>query len=450
MAAILQHVNKTMLVCLIPAVACRSSLSTGESRSMSWMLILGLLIAILLRGAPAFGQDQSTGWQDQVRKYAAAQDWDSALRAVDQEVARAPRDMDVRAWRARVLTWSGNLAAAETEYLEILKTSQTDPDNWLGVANVYLRQGKTVEALDALDTAVKLDPTRADLRAARARALRAAGEQREALLEFQRALDLDPTNAEARAGLASLRPEPKHELRVGQENDLFNFADANHDEWASLVSKWTPHWTTSVAGSFYQRGGEDAGKFVGSITRRQPKWGALTVGGAIGHDNGVIPRSEAFFELDHGWKNGETNLLRGMEIVYGQHWYWYRSSRILALSGTTIVYLPREWTLSVGATGARSAFSGAGAEWRPSGVTRLGFPLASWSAKRLSGNAFFATGTEDFGQVDQIGAFASHTYGGGLRFQLNSLQDIAGYASYQKRTQDRTDTLFGFSYGIHF
>jgi len=399
---------------------------------------------------PFYGQDQAGDWQARVRKYSEAGDWASALRIVDNEIARAPQDMDVRAWRARVLAWAGQLAKAEKEYLEVLKASGKDPDNWMGLANVYLREGRTVEALRALDTAVRLDPTRADLHAARARALRAAGERKPAQLEFQNALNLDPTSAEARAGLISLRPEPKHELRIGQDTDLFNFTGANHDQWTSLASQWTQHWSTTFGGSFYQRGGADAGKFVGSVTRRQPKWGALTLGGAIGHDNAVIPKSEAFFDLDHGWKIGEANLVRGLEFVYGQHWYWYQSSRILTLTGTTIVYLPREWTLSLGATGARSAFSGTAAEWRPSGITRLAFPLAGWGAKRLSGNVLFAAGTEDFAQVDQIGRFASQTYGGGLRFQITTRQDVTGFGSYQKRTQDRRDAAFGLSYGIHF
>jgi tetratricopeptide (TPR) repeat protein len=399
---------------------------------------------------PAFGQDQPPDWQAQVRKYAEAQDWKSALRVVDQEVARAPQDMDVRAWRARVLTWSGQIAEAEKEYLEIVKVSRTDPDNWMELAGVYLREGKAEEALRALDRAVELDPKRADLRAARGRALRAAGERNEARMEFQKALNLDPTSTEARAGLTSLRREPRHELRFGQDNDLFNFTGSNHDEWASLVSRWTPYWTTSVAGDFYQRGGADAGKFVGSVTRRQPKWGALTLGGAIGHDNAVIPKSEAFFDLDHGWKISEANFLRAAEFDYGQHWYWYQASRILTLNGTAIVSFPQEWTLSLGATGARSAFSGTGAEWRPSGIGRLGFPLAHWGERGLSGNIFFAAGTENFAQVDQVGRFASQTYGGGLRFQLSARQDVTGYAGYQKRTQNRTDTSFGLSYGIHF
>lgn len=415
-----------------------------------WMAIAVLLMVSLLWVSPTRGQNQSPDWQTQVRKYAETQDWESAMRVVSLEVARAPQDMDVRGWRARVLAWSGRLAEAEKEYREILKVARTDPDNWMGLANVYLREGKIQDAQDAIDTAEQLDPKRADVHAARARILRAAGNRIEARTEFQKALILDPASSEARDGLTSLRSGPKHEVRFGQDNDLLNFSGDYHDEWLSAVSQWNSRWSTSVAGDFYQRGGAQAGKFVGSITRRHPAWGALTLGGATGHDNAVIPKSEAFFGLDRGWKTGETSFLRGFEFTYEQHWYWYQAARILTLNGTALLYLPREWTFSLGATGARSAFSGTGAAWKPSGTGRLGFPLTRRRTRRLSGNVFFAAGTEDFAVVDQIGSFASQTYGGGLRFQIDARQDMTGYAGYQKRTQNRTDTSFGMSYGIHF
>jgi tetratricopeptide (TPR) repeat protein len=415
-----------------------------------WMAIAGLLVISLLWVSPARGRNQIPDWQTQIRQYAEAQDWESAMRLVNEEIARLPQDMDVRAWRARVLAWSGKLPEAEKEYREILKVARTDPDNWMGLANVCLREGKVQDAQDAIDTAEQLDPKRADIHAARARILRAGGNRNEARAEFQKALNLDPASTEARNGLTSLRSGPKHEVRFGQDNDLLNFSGNYHDEWLSAVSQWNSRWSTGVAGDFYQRGGTQAGKFVGSVTRRQPKWGALTLGGATGHDNAVIPKSEAFFDLDHGWKTGETSFLRGFEFTYEQHWYWYQAARILTLNGTALLYLPREWTFSLSATGARSAFSGTGAAWKPSGTGRLGFPLARRGDKRLSGNIFFAAGTEDFAVVDQIGSFASQTYGGGLRFQINARQDVTGYAGYQKRTQNRTDTSFGMSYGIHF
>ncbi|MGC2464476.1 MAG: hypothetical protein WA517_04710 [Candidatus Acidiferrum sp.] len=427
----------------------KSLISQKPFRIRILRLFFFLAGASLLHSA-VLAQEQPPAWQAEVRKYGEAKDWDSAMKIVNREVARAPRDMDVRAWRARVLAWSGHLAEAEAEYLEILKYARSDPDDWMGLAGVYAREGKAVDALRALDRAVEIDPKRADLLAARGRALRAVGERNEARLEFQHALNLDPTSVEARAGLISIRGEPRHELRFGQDNDFFNFTSANHDGWVSLVSQWTPHWATSFAGSFYDRTGINAGKFSGAVTGRLPQWGSLTVGGSTGHDNGVIPKSEAFFDVGHGWKVRETSYLSGVEFAYAQHWYWYQTSRILTLNGTTIVYLPRNLTLSIGATGVRSAFSGAGVEWQPAGMTRLGFPLASRGEKRLSGNIFFAVGSEDFAQIDQIGRFASQTYGGGLRLQINARQDITGYASYQKRTQDRTDTGFGLSYGIHF
>ena len=439
-----------MFVCAQSGGRPRASLWTHSALDSPWLSSYGLILGILLAVFSAFGQEQPSAWQTEVRKLAELKDWDSAMSIVERELARAPQDMDVRAWRARVLNWSGHPAEAEKEYLEILKVSRNDADNWMGLASAYLREGKVEDGLRALDRAVELDPKRADLRAARARALRAMGERNEARIEFQKALNLDPTSMEARTGLISVRGEPKHEMRFGEDNDLFNFTSANHDGGVSLVSQWTPHWSTSFAGSFYERAGIRAGKFSGAITGRMSRWGALTVGGAAGHDHAVIPKSEAFFDVNHGWKTGETNFLRGVEFDYGQHWYWYQTSRILTLNGTTIIYLPRDGTLSLGATGVRSTFSGTGAEWRPSGMTRLGFPLANWGEKRLSGNIFFAAGTEDFAQIDQIGRFASQTYGGGLRFQINARQDVTGHASYQKRTQDRTDTSFGLSYGIHF
>ena len=419
-------------------------------RRLSIPLLAVFLLALPLLAVYAAAQEHQPDWQAQVRKYCDASDWPSAMRALEQEIVRAPGDLDLKAWRARVLAWSGKLAAAQQEYLAILKISANDPDNWAGLASVYAREGKTAEALRAFDTAVQLDPHRADLHAARARALRDAGLRMEAREEFHEALSLDPKNSDARAGLISLRALPTQELRFGNDTDLFNFAGANRGEWVAWTSRWSQHWNTSMAASSYQRGGVNAGKFLGSITARAARWGALTVGGAVGHDKAVIPKSETFFDLDRGWKLGGERFLRAVETSYGQHWYWYQAARILTLNGAAILYFPREWTFSLAATGARSAFSGTGEEWRSSGSGRLGFPLGAWREARLSGNIFFAAGTEDFALIDQIGGFASQTYGGGLRLQLTPRQDVTAAGSYQRRTQNKTDTYVGVSYGIHF
>ncbi|MDE3108588.1 MAG: hypothetical protein KGL02_01490, partial [Acidobacteriota bacterium] len=177
---------------------------------------------------------------------------------------------------------------------------------------------------------------------------------------------------------------------------------------------------------------------------------AVTVGGAIAHDGGVIPRSEAFFSVDRGWKTTRAGFVRGVELSYEQHWYWYRSARILALSGSSILYLRNDWTFSLGATGARSAFAGDGSEWKPSEMSRSEFPVARWGERRLYGELLFAAGTEDFAQVDQIGRFASQTYGSGMRLRMSPRQGVSEYVTYQKRNQNRSDIGVGLSYDIRF
>jgi tetratricopeptide (TPR) repeat protein len=429
------------------------SFYAGKAVKALWAMSSGsskLLIATWLLSSLVWGQQSTASWQDEVRRYAQAQNWAAAMQVVDHQVELAPRDMDVRAWRARIFAWSGQPEKAEHEYLEILGVTANDPDNWLGLANVYSRQGKTQDALRALDRAEELDPKRVDIRIARGKLLSAANQRHEAKLEFQEANRLEPGNTDAHTGLLSLRGESKHELRVGTDTDMFSFAGANQYRGMSLTSQWTPHWRTSVAGDFYQWAGTDAGKFGASLTGKSAQWGALTIGGAAAEDNGIIPKNEVFFDYDRGLKLSKSGPVRALEIVYGQHWYWYTTARILTLNGTAILYLPHDWTWSLGLIEARSQFSGTGAEWKPSGVSRLAFPIAHGETRRLGGNVFFATGTENFAQVDQIGQFSSQTYGGGLRFQFTARQDVTGYGAYQKRTNDRRETSFGLTYGLRF
>src|SRR5207244_9905088 len=235
------------------------------------LLVVYLTTGVLALGAAAVGQESAPDWQTAVRQTCDAKDGASAMRILERQIGRAPQDTDVWAWRARVLTWSGNLAEAANKYVRMLKVSKKDPDIWMGFATVLLREGKTEEALHAANVAVELDPKRADLHVLRARVLRAAANGAEARREFEMGLSLDSTSAEARAGLNSLRGDPKYEVRFGLDNDLFNFAGANHNEWISLTSQWNPHWSTSFAGSFDQRGAVNAEKFAGSVTGSIPQ-----------------------------------------------------------------------------------------------------------------------------------------------------------------------------------
>src|SRR5882757_11508044 len=264
------------------AVQTVSLTCTGEMRwrhlaryACTSVLSVGLLLLTLF--APcALAQEQQSDWQIQVRKYCDANDWAAALRVVDQRIAQAPNDLDLKAWHARVLGWSGNLAAAQQEYLEILSVSPNDPDVWAGLGSVYARQGKDDDALLALGRAVQLDPQRADLRIAHTRALREAENRNVAAAELKNAASLDPSSTKTPRAIKAGRRVVTGELRVGNETDFLNYSSANQASGTNLATHWTPFLRTNVGFAAYLRGGVLAEKFTASATANVHWLGSLT------------------------------------------------------------------------------------------------------------------------------------------------------------------------------
>jgi YaiO family outer membrane protein len=203
---------------------------------------------------------------------------------------------------------------------------------------------------------------------------------------------------------------------------------------------------TTFSSTTYQRFGADAERLTARIGGRIGKnW--ITVGGGAGHDEGVIPRRELALEYGRGFRIGSKGPVRAVELSFSPQWFWYRESRAMTLTAAALFYLPRDWMWSISVVAARSAFPVVGAQWQPSGSTRLSFPLRS---DRLRGNLSFGVGAENFAKVDEIGRFSARTFAGGLKYQLNARQDIGGYVAYQERSQQRTQTSVGLNYGIRF
>jgi tetratricopeptide (TPR) repeat protein len=412
----------------------------GISLRAGALLALGVMVAASLRG------QQAEDWQEQVKGLVAQQHQEEALRVTEKRLETAPQDAEARGWRARLLTWANRLPEAEADYRLALAVAPKDTDLMSGLAVVLAREQRFDEALKVLTEAKALDPKRSDLRVQRGGALRALGRYPEARKEFAEAARLDPTSEEARAGLKSIPAEMRHLLRAGNDADFFNYTDTANTQSVSLDSRWTQRWSTSFAAGAWQRFGVNAGKFTGAATFHFNSRTALTAGAAKANDQAVIPRSEAFFELGRGVHLSDHAALRGIEAAYRQHWFWYPGAHILTITPSLLFYLPRDWTFQLSGTAARSGFAGLAPDWRPSGVGKLGIPLA----EKVTGSLFFAVGAENFAQVDQLGSFSARTCGGGLKIQFTPRQDISGVVSYQSRSQSRTQTSFGLSYGLRF
>jgi len=404
-----------------------------------------LVLVLLTCSLRAETKDALVPWQEQIRNYVRAQQLDAALQVAESRLHEAPADLEAHGWRGRLLARKGRWHEAETEYRFVLQTQPDDTEVLCGLADVLLWQHKPQDALEVLDHARHVSPADMEILLRRARLLQELGRRREARAQFREILDAHPENLSAKNALSGMAEQTRHEIRIGQDVDTFNFTDAAQAQSLTFTSRWNPRWSTLLGSSFYQRFGQSAERVSASTAFRFKSSEWLGVGGAAAHDNGVIPKNEAFFEYGHGFRF-RNEYVQALEASYQQKWLWYRGAHILTLTVSQLYYLPKDWTWTLSVTGARSGFSGGGIDWVPSGSTRLGFPLY----RRLSGSLGFAAGSEDFAQVDQVGRFAARTFSGGLRYRFAGSQDISGYIASQDRSQSRTQNSFGLSYGFHF
>jgi tetratricopeptide (TPR) repeat protein len=410
-------------------------------------------------GAQSPGQS-AANWLAQVRACVAAHDLSGAQKIIDARLVEAPTDSDALGWRARILMWNGDRAEAELAYRQALKIAPRDADLLVELARLYAQQNHDAAALELLDAAVKIPPPRADVLAARGRVLAALGRSREARADFLQARALEPASIspsddEAAAGLRALRAASdaaaKFELSFGNETDAFNYTNAANTQTVTLIAKPNARWIFSTEADSYQRFGALAQKFLGAATLRIGRADSLTVrGGGSGNADGIIPRAETFAEYGHGFRISERGALRGIEFAYNNRWLWYAGAHVMVLTGTAAADFADGFRWTVSANGARSGFAGTPVAWKPAGYARFDFPLPHVNPDRLLLNTTFAVGTENFGELDQVGAFASRTFGGGARIGLTGRQRVTFYAGHQIRNGGNTENIFGASYGVRF
>lgn|GEM_PF-460330 len=398
---------------------------------------------------------RAPNWMAEVRERIAAHDWIAAQKIVDAQLALAPGDSDALGWRAQILSWTGHHSEAEQTFQEALQIAPRDADLLLGLARLYAQDGRNEKALELLDSALKIPPPRTDVLIERGRVLASLGRRKEARADFLQARALEPANIspsqdEAAAGLRSLELPPRFEIDVGNETDTFNYTGAANAQSTVLVAKPNARWIFTSETDTYQRFGASAQKVIGAATFRLDRADALTVAAGGGNSGGIIPKTEAYWEYARGFDVSRTRPLRALEFSYNQHWFWYQGAHVLLLTGTLAADFARSFRWTVSANGARSGFAGDPVAWEPSGFSRLEFPLPHVKPARLLLNAMFAVGTENFGELDQVGAFASRTFGGGARLGFASRQFVAFYVAEQLRNGGNTEAMYGASYGVRF
>lgn len=400
---------------------------------------------VLVLTSLAVAQD----WTTRLRTCVSSNDFACADAIIQDQLRLHPDDPEALTWRARLLAWRGQWDDAVAAYDAALKVAPSDGDILLGLADVQTWKHQYSDALATLDRAAAARAAPDEVLPRQAAALVGLGRIREGEQAYEAVLRINPADTVSRKRLRELRSLKvvrRHELRIGSDADAFSFAGPANAETLMLRSDWSRRWTTRFSAIMYQRFGETAETWNSEVTIHLSDRSWLTAGGGFGNHQQIVPEYDNTTEFGHSF-SFHMGPLRGVESYVQQRNYWYDAAQVSTFGSTQVVYLPKDWTWTLNVTAARNHLQGsAGAEWTPSGFTRVSFPLC----RALQGNVLYGVGTEDFLLSDQIGHFSGHTYGGGVRIRLSPVQDLSFQFAFQDRSNAKSQTSAGASYGIRF
>jgi hypothetical protein len=380
-------------------------------------------LALSLMAVVARAED----WPDRIRASAAAGKLADAMAVVDRWIAAQPGDFEARTWHARVEAWQGRTVEAEQEFRQLLKEEPGEPELLMGLAAVLNAEAQHGEALEALKRACPQPVARPECGLARAHTLALLGRGAEAREIYLALSQVEAVSAESRRGLDQLVEEGRYRVRIGAGADLSSFSSDGRVFSASFASRWNARWETEIELAQQRRFGKTATGGQIRVTWRLGPRDALTLGGGSAGVQDIVPRAVARLGYDHGLVISHSGPVRAVEAIYDQHWTWYPQARILSLSPSALVYLAGgfEWSMQTTATGLAS---GAAAQsWKTSVQTRLALPVCGrWRASLMA-----ATGSENFGTMEQLLFRSGRSFGAGLGFRLGPGRELQVAGRYQ-------------------
>ena len=166
-------------------------------------------------------------WRRQVRSLMGSEQA-RALEAANRAIAEHPDDPDLLAARGELLVLMGRDTDAEPDLRRALELAPTGGKSAIRLAWLFLRQGRTSQALAVMDSAVRAGGKRRLLRHQYGRLLIAVGEYQRAARQIARAIAMAPRanfmplHEQALAGLADdaaqgVWPEQKSIHRIATE-----------------------------------------------------------------------------------------------------------------------------------------------------------------------------------------------------------------------------------------
>ena len=122
---------------------------------------------------------------------------------------------------------------------EILKADPEDRLAWLARGSVYLKMGKTENAIGDFSNAIELSPNHPKAYHLRGLAREMAGENDEALADFGKAIDIDPEYGAAYYSRATLLTKMGREVDAVEDMEIVaHLTDLNIENFANENNIW--------------------------------------------------------------------------------------------------------------------------------------------------------------------------------------------------------------------
>ncbi|HEV2522566.1 MAG TPA: hypothetical protein VGT24_09310 [Candidatus Acidoferrales bacterium] len=203
--------------------------------------------------------------------------------------------------------------------------------------------------------------------------------------------------------------------------------------------------TVATGGTYFGDGFGGGGAYV---TMQPDAKTYLTIGGSRNSITRTTVVWSGFFGAGRAVYESPRGMIRGVEAGFNLTERGYAlspSTRILQLDPNVILYLPRDWTLTLRAGAIRTSVGGANL-WSPSGGAKLTVPLT----RRLSISPTVAFDSELM-DVLQINNVHSRQFGAGSRFWLTKRTTVDVY--YFRAlfgANHLASSVYGVSYALRF
>lgn len=238
------------------------------------------------------------------------------------------------------------------------------------------------------------------------------------------------------------------QISFGLDGQNYNAGRNSEAGSIDATIRLTPHLTmeaVATGGAYFGDGFGGGGAYV---TIKPNPATYVTFGGLRNSSTGTTVAWGASVEAGRGFHLSRHGLIRGLETDFNltqRGYHFFPSTGVLLVNPRVIIYLPRDWMLTLRGGAIRTTIAGASRS-TPLGGATLAVPVT----RRLTISPTVAFDSEA-ADVVEVHNISSRAFGSGVRFWLTERTTATAYYSRVLYGANHlTNNAYGVSYALRF